>query len=114
MTEEEVLAKLNFELELRGLSQNTKDEYHTKVKLFQDYFDKPATELGIEHIREFLYYLTTEKKLASGTVNTYNSGLRFLYGKVLDINLEVRKIPRHRKHRKLPAIFTQKELQSPF
>lgn len=40
--------------------------------------------------------------------------MRFLYGKVLDINLEVRKIPRHRKNRKLPAIFTQEELQSLF
>jgi integrase/recombinase XerD len=38
MTKEEVLAKLKFELELRGLSKHTKDG---KVKLFQDHFDKP-------------------------------------------------------------------------
>ena len=114
MTKEEVLAKLKFEFELKGFSKHTKDEYYTKVKLFQDHFDKPATELGIEHIRQFLYYLTTEKRLASGSVNTYNSGLRFLYSYILDINLDIRKIPRHRKHRKLPAIFTQEELQSLF
>ena len=114
MTKEEVLTKLKFELELRGFSKYTQDEYYTKAKLFQTYFDKPATELGIEHIRQFLHYLYTEKKLTSGTVNTYNSGLRFLYNNILDINLEIRKIPRHRKHRKLPAIFTQEELQSLF
>ena len=114
MTKEEVLAKLKFEMELRGSSQHTKDEYYTKVKLFQDHFDKPATELGIEHVRQFLYYLTTEKKLTSGSVNTYNAGLRFLYSKTLDINLDVRKIPRHRKQRKLPAIFTKEELRTLF
>jgi integrase/recombinase XerD len=113
MTKEEVLAKLNFESELRGLSKNTRNEYYTTVKVFQDHFDKPATELGIEHIREFLHYLTTEKRLASGSVNIYNSGLRFLY-RTLDIDLDIRKIPRHRKHRKLPAIFTQEELKSLF
>ncbi|WP_235838997.1 phage integrase N-terminal SAM-like domain-containing protein [Desulfosporosinus metallidurans] len=52
--------------------------------MFQDYFDdKPATELGEQDIRKFLHYLTTEKGLASGSVNSYNSGLRFLYGVTL-------------------------------
>ena len=46
MTKEQVLEKLKFDIELRGLSKNTKDEYFTKVKIFQNYFDKPATELG--------------------------------------------------------------------
>ena len=114
MTKEEILAKLKFEVVLRGLSKNTKDEYYTKVKLFQEFFDKPATELGTEHVRQFLHYLTTEKKLTSGSVNTYNASLRFLYNKTLDSYLDIRKIPRHRKHRILPAIFTKQELQALF
>jgi len=114
MTKDEVLAKLVFDVELRGLSKNTQNEYYSRVKGFQDHFNKPATELDIEDIRQFLHYLTKEKKLASGSVNTYNSALRFLYGITFDINLPIKKIPRHRKHRKLPAIFTQEELQSLF
>jgi Site-specific recombinase XerD len=89
MTIEEVLAKLKFELELRGLSKHTQAEYYTEVKLFQDHFDKPATELDIEHIRQYLHYLTAEKNLASGSVNTYNSELRFLYNAILDVNLDI-------------------------
>ncbi|WP_422653305.1 phage integrase N-terminal SAM-like domain-containing protein [Desulfitobacterium sp.] len=64
MTKEEVLAKLQFDVELRGLSKHTQAEYPTRVKIFQDHFNKPATELGEEDIRQFLHYLTTEKKLA--------------------------------------------------
>ena len=33
MTKEEVLAKLVFDVELRGLSKNTQAKYYTKVKL---------------------------------------------------------------------------------
>ena len=66
MTKEEVLAKLKFDVELRGFSKHTQAEYYTKVKLFQEHFDKPATEteLGVEDVRQFLHYLTTVKKLA--------------------------------------------------
>lgn len=111
MTKEQVLEKLKFDVELRGLSKNTQDEYYTKCKIFQNYFDKPATELNEKDIREFLHFLTTEKKLASGSVNSYNSGLRFLYGVTLNTNLNCKQIPRHRRHRKFPNILTQEEIQ---
>lgn len=114
MTKEEVLEKLKFDIELRGLSKNTLDEYYAKAKIFQNYFDKPASELGVKDIRQFLHYLTTEKKLTSGSVNSYNSGLRFLYGVTLDINLNSRQIPRHRRQRKFPDILDQDELQNLF
>jgi integrase/recombinase XerD len=114
MTKEEVLAKLKFDVELRGLSKHTQTEYYMKVKLFQDHFDKPATELGVEDVRQFLHYLTTVKKLSPESVNTYNSGLRFLYGVTLNINLNQRQIPHHRKQRKFPDILTQEEIQTLF
>ena len=104
MTKEQVLEKLKFDVELRGLSKNTQDEYYTKAKIFQNHFNKPATELSEKHIREFLHYLTTEKGLVSGSVNSYNSGIRFLYGVTLDVNLNCKQIPRHRKQRKFPDI----------
>ena len=97
MTKEQVLEKLKFDVELRGLSKHTQDEYYTKAKIFQDHFNKPATELGEKDIREFLHYLTTEKKLTSGSVNSYNSGLRFLYGVTLNTSLNCKQIPRHRR-----------------
>jgi site-specific recombinase XerD len=114
MTKEQVLEKLKFDVELRGLSKNTQDEYYTKVKIFQDHFNKSATELGEREIREFLHYLSTEKGLTSGSVNSYNSGLRFLYGVTLNINLNCKQIPRHRKTRKFPDILSREEIQKLF
>ncbi len=114
MTKEEILQKLLFDTTLRGLSKNTQDEYYTKVKQFQNHYDKPATELTIEDIQNYLYYLLTEKGLSSGTINTYNSGLRFLYNVTLDMPLNLNKIPCHRKQRRFPDILTREEVYSLF
>ena len=59
MTKQEILERLKFETQIRGLSKNTQDEYYTKAKHFQDYYDKPATELDINDIKNYLYYLLT-------------------------------------------------------
>lgn len=114
MTKEEVLNKLKFDVELRGLSKSTLKEYCSRVRSYQNHYNKPATELGEEDIREFLHYLTKEKKLVSASVNTYNSALRFLYGVTLNTKLNLRQIPRHRKQRKFPDILTREEIQTLF
>lgn len=114
MTKEEILQKLKFETRLRGLSKNTQDEYYTKVKQFQNHYDKPATELTVEDIKNYLYYLLTEKGLSPGTINTYNSGLRFLYNVTLDMPINSNKIPCHRKQRRFPDILTRYEVNNLF
>ncbi len=114
MTKEEILQKLEFDTRLRGLSKNTQAEYYTKVKQFQNYYDKPATELTVEDIKNYLYYLLDEKGLSPGTINTYNSGLRFLYKVTLETPINLNKIPSHRKPRKFPDILTRKEVDALF
>jgi len=114
MTKEKILQKLQFDTRLRGLSKNTQDEYYTKVKQFQNHYDKPATELTVEDIKNYLYYLLSEKGLAPGTINTYNSGLRFLYNVTLDMPINPSKIPCHRKQRKFPDILTRNEVNALF
>lgn len=114
MTKEEILQKLVFDTKLRGLSKNTQDEYYTKAKQFQNYYDKPATELTIEDIQNYFYYLLNEKGLSSGSINTYNSGIRFLYNVTLDMPLNLHKIPCHRKQRRFPDILTRKEVSALF
>jgi site-specific recombinase XerD len=110
MTQEEVIEKVRFYVKLRGLSKNTEEEYVTKARAFQNHFDKPATELGLADIQNYLYYLLTERKLCAGSINTYNSGLRFLYQIVLDRPLETTKIPSHKNNRPIPDILTKEEV----
>ena len=111
MTKAEILAKLRADLELRGRSEETIKEYVSKARLYQDYYDKPADQLGEQEIIDYLHYLLTEKKISQTSVNTYNSGLRFLYGVTLDVVLNYKKLPRLKQIRSLPQLFTKDEVR---
>lgn len=114
MTKEEILQKVKYETRIRGLSKNTQDEYYTKAKQFQDFYDKPATELDITDIKNYLYYLLTEKGLAPSSINTYNSGLRFLYNAILNSPVNGNQIPCHHKQRRFPEILSRDEVAALF
>lgn len=111
MTKTEVLQKLTKDLEMRGRSIETIKEYTSKVRLFQDYYDKSADQMGEKEILDYLYYLVTEKKITPQSVNTYNSALRFVYGITLDVVLNYKKLPRLKQNRRIPQIFTKEEIR---
>jgi len=111
MTKAEILTQLVKDLELRGRSEETVKEYTAKVRLFQDYYDKPADQMGEAEIADYLHYLLTEKKNSPASVNVSNSALRFLYGVTLDVALNLKKVPRVKHTRRIPQIFNKEEIQ---
>jgi len=110
MTNEEVVIRAKEEFRLRGLSMNTEDEYLTVLRVFLKYHSNRSLEtMGEEDIRKFpLYQIDLGK--ASGSVNIYNSALRFIFGAVLGRNLNCRMIPRKHHHREFPDIMTKNEI----
>jgi site-specific recombinase XerD len=112
MRKEEILANLQKDLELRGRSAGTIKEYVSKIQMYQDYYGKPADELGIEEMNDYLHHLLTEKKRSASTVNTYNSAFRFVYGVTLDITLNYKKLTRVSESRRLPQLFTREEISA--
>lgn len=113
-TNEEILARMEEDIMLRGLAQGTREDYLMHAGLFLRHARRPAGELDEQDIRQYLSYLLTEKNLAVSTVNTYNAALRFLFGVTLNRNLNYRQIPRLRQVRSLPGILTKEELQRIF
>ena len=109
MTREEILEKVRFQGELRGLSQRTWYNYYLLVRQFQDYFDRPADELTLRDVQIYLHYLLTERKFKKGSVDVVNGSLRFLYRWVLETPLDGEKIPRHGKSLALPNILSREE-----
>ena len=110
MTNEEVFQRAYEEFSLRGLSPNTADEYIRALRLFLRYYENPNIEtMGEAEIRDFLLYQISLGK-ATGSVNIYNSALRFIFGAVLQRNLNLRMIPRRRLHRELPSIMSKAEI----
>jgi integrase/recombinase XerD len=110
MTNEEIARKITEEATLRGLSPATEKEYQKSVRIFLRHYDnRPLEEMGEPEIRSFLLHLL-EIGRTSGTVNIYNCGLRFVYGAVMERNLNYQMIPRRRIHRDLPTIMSKPEI----
>jgi integrase/recombinase XerD len=111
---ESAIKKLLIDMQLRGMSTATQQGYRICVTVFQKFYGKPASELGETEIREFLYYLITERKLTAGSVNVYNGALKFLYEVTLQRGWNDKNLPRLKHYKKLPAILSQLEVQSLF
>jgi integrase/recombinase XerD len=110
MTNEEVVRRAREEFALRGLSPYTEKEYLGALRLFLSYHDnRPLDTMGEPEIREFLLYQINNGK-ATGSVNNYNSALRFIFGAVLERNLNCRMIPRRHSYREFPAIMNKAEI----
>jgi integrase len=111
MTNEEIIAKTKDEIRLRGLSQATEHEYLGRLGFFiKHYQDRPLSEMSETEIRAFLLYMIEERKVAASTVNVYNSALRFIFGAVLERNLNYQMIPRRRIRRELPVIMSKPDI----
>ena len=110
MTKAEVIAKVAKDLELRGRKKETVELYTLRISKFLDYHQRPAEQMGEAEIADFLHHLTKEGKLTIGTINTYNSALRFLYSVTLDYTLNYKKLPRLKQSRKIPQLYTRDEV----
>lgn len=110
MTNEEVIRKAHEEFALRGLSHYTVEEYLGALHIFLCYYENRSLEtMGEQEIRKFLLYQIEVGK-RPGCVNNYNSALRFIFGAVLERNLNCRMIPRQRDRRAFPAIMSKDEI----
>jgi integrase/recombinase XerD len=64
---------------VRNFSAHTKATYLRQVSLFARHFGQSPAELGPDHIRAYQLYLSTERRLATSTVVSAVSAVRFFY-----------------------------------
>ena len=111
MTNEEITQKAREHIRLRELSIWTEKEYMDKLKVLLRHYDNmPLEEMNEKHLRDFLLYQLEVKMLTSATVNIYNSAFRFIFGAVMERNLNYQMIPRRRIHRELPKIMNKSDI----
>ena len=102
------------ELELRGYSPHTCTCYVRCVLAFVSYFQRPPQELGTEQIRNYLHYLSRERKLSQGAISQAYSALKILYEAILGLPWDGLRLPRGKKSKQLPLVLSQEELERLF
>ena len=98
------------DLVLRGLALNTQRSYLFRAREFVAHFRRPPTELGTEHVREFLLHLVTVRKLGPSSHGVYLAALKFLYEVTLERPEVVASIPHPKQPRTLPEVLSLDEV----
>ena len=110
MTKEEIFAKLQTEVTIRGLSPGTyytymHYTYMRAIDLFLNWSDKPYEELEEIDFRNYLLYLINRGNLTTATINSYNAAIRFFLQVILEKDVNYRRTARLRKEYKLPPVW---------
>ncbi|QSO45448.1 tyrosine-type recombinase/integrase [Alicyclobacillus mengziensis] len=109
---EQVLRRMEEDIQLRGLSPKTLEVYVSHARIFLDYCHRPVDDLDTEDIRRFLTHLIREKNLSAKTVNIYGASIRFLFAVTLNRALNYLQIPRQKERKALPEVLTKEEVSS--
>ena len=108
---EQYFSQISKECDLRGLSENTRKAYVCTLSQFMRFYEgKKPEELGIKEIKEYLSYLSSEKKLEARSVNRVAAGIKFYYFKVLERNWKPDLIPRMKTKKTIPTILSRAEI----
>jgi len=103
-----LLAKLQRDLELKGFSPKTKNVYLKQTEKFLKHYNKRPEELGTHEIKEYLHSILTEKQRSSSAVNQAYSALKFFFIHTLDREWASQKIPRTKKQKDCLLFLTVK------
>jgi site-specific recombinase XerD len=101
------------ELVLRGMSSRTQEAYVAAVYQLAKYYRKAPNQLSDEEIKNYLFYLASEKKVSASTLNQVVSAFRSFYGLVLGRPLEeLRKVmPYGRREVRRARVYSITEIE---
>ncbi len=106
----ELRRKMLTDLRIRNYAERTQEIYITRVAEMGRHFGRSPADLSAEEVREYLRYLTEERKVSrSGFAQTVG-GLRFLYRFTLDRPEMVPHIPYPRLKRRHPVVLSPGEV----
>jgi integrase/recombinase XerD len=102
--------RMSEDMEIRNLARNTQLSYLQQISSFAKYFQRSPEALGPDEIRAYQVHITTERKLAPGSVSIIASALRFLYKVTLKRDWVDAEIPLPKAPFKLPVILSPEEV----
>ena len=104
------LIPLQKELSIRKYSRRTIKSYIRINGDFLLFSGKTPKEIENKDIKEYLYYVVNQKKVAASTLNVIINALKFYYGEVLKRNF-IYEIKRPPKDKKLPVVLSKEEVK---
>lgn len=111
---EKVLDKLSMQVELRGQSKSTLNNYGRRIALLVLHFNRLPEQVSEDEINEYLVSLARDPKSPSrSSFKHMVYGLRYYY-RLLGLNKKAIALPSLKRDTKLPVILNRSELKELF
>jgi integrase/recombinase XerD len=102
--------KMIEDMQLRGLADKTQDAYLWAVRQLAEYYGKSPDQVDEAELRQYLLYLTNEKKVARSTCLVAIHGLKFFYRYTLGRAWPEAAFVRLPTETKLPVVLSRAEV----
>jgi integrase/recombinase XerD len=113
-TFKDVAVKLDYQVELRGQSKSTLNNYIRRIALFVIRFKRLPEQVSDDAIQEYLVALARDPKAPSrSSFKHMVYGLRYYY-RLIGLNKKAIALPSLKKDTKLPVILNRQELKALF
>ena len=107
----ELIQRLNENMQLFGLSQRTQETYSYRVVKFIEYFNKPLDSISEEDIRQYFLFLKNTKNYSRAAMTIALCAIKFFYEKTLNEKFNVFNIIRPKRVFKLPVVLSREEVR---
>jgi site-specific recombinase XerD len=106
--------QMDADMEIRGLSVNTRKAYLRCMDLFVNRFVRPPSALTLDDVREYQIHMTRERKISWSAFNQAVAAIRFFYTVTLKKDWKIEQIPYQKTRRQLPEILGADKLAALF
>lgn len=101
-------------MHLRSLSPKTQQSYLHVIIVLSKHFNRSPVDISEEELRQYLLYLTREKRYSSSTINIHLNAIKFFWRHVLQRSLGLPSRVRFKKITRLPVVLSRDEIQKLF
>ena len=99
------------DMQLHGFAKGTQKNYLDAVKTLANHYQRRASLLSEEQVRDFFLFLVNKKKLAPPTIKLYYYGIKFFFEKTLEREWHIFDVIKAQRTKQLPSVLSQEEIK---
>jgi len=107
---DEIIHRYKRDLAIRGYSERTSKAYLYYLKDFLKFTDYQGQPPEKDPIKDYLYHLISERKLADATIRQAIASLKFFYTQTIGIQWASMDLPERKNKKKLPLFYSFDEV----
>ena len=111
ITLDEFLERMLQDLQLRGMSKDTQDNYTRAIRKLSEHFNKLPDAISDEELREYFLYLKNVKNFSFSASNLALCGIKFFYTYTLKRDWPTLSFVRSPRKQKLPPVLSRDEVK---